>query len=433
MKRAFLMFAIVAPFVCFASKDVLNSDAALKEAACELSSLKAEFAQTAKARSEEKDALLKKLEDLRSEKKKLFEELKNLENEGAELVGMEVQLKHYSQISSEIFSNAFAFRKSFLSRADGVKFQMSVADSSNFAKDVLKESFARVFDSTKPFDGKLELASGETLDGKFFRIGQSKYFCANDASRAGFVSKNGRLYGESHSKEILAFKNGKTKKIPADLSGGALERSEIGKMGIADQVSLGGVWMYPILFFGAFSAIVFVCKFFEYFRIRRVDIEILKPVFAKLSANDEKSALEISSSISCPYSDLLSGLISSRKLGVSTLEEISYEYMLSSGEKLFYGLGVLSVTAAVAPLFGLLGTVTGIIKTFADLSARVEGVNTGVVSSGISEALITTEYGLVVAIPAFVAHALLSRRARAVMSDMEKISSAFMAKIQTEK
>ncbi|MBO7521243.1 MAG: MotA/TolQ/ExbB proton channel family protein, partial [Opitutales bacterium] len=47
---------------------------------------------------------------------------------------------------------------------------------------------------------------------------------------------------------------------------------------------------------------------------------------------------------------------------------------------------------------------------------------------GISEALITTEFGLMVAIPAFVLHAVLSRRAKAILSDMEKISSEYISK-----
>ena len=77
------------------------------------------------------------------------------------------------------------------------------------------------------------------------------------------------------------------------------------------------------------------------------------------------------------------------------------EYQVSS-------LSVPSITATVSPLLGLLGTVSGIIKTFADLSANSS--QAGDISDGIGEALITTEYGLIVAIPALIANALISRR-----------------------
>ena len=59
-------------------------------------------------------------------------------------------------------------------------------------------------------------------------------------------------------------------------------------------------------------------------------------------------------------------------------------------------------------MFGLLGTVSGIIKTFAELST----IHGGVISDGIAEALITTEYGLIVAIPALIANAILSRKVK---------------------
>lgn len=407
---------------------------ALKEATAELSSIKAERAQFAEKYSSEKFELLKRLESLRKEKSTLLKEIDNLENERTQLMGSEIQLKYYSQISSDIFSNALTFRKSFLNEEGSVKFKMPVGDSANFAKEVLEKAFARVFNPLEPYSGSLIFASGDIVSGKFFRIGGAKYFYSEDGEHAGFVSKNEKLYGESFAKEILSFKDGKTRKIPMDISEGKFERSEAGRMKIVEQIKLGGVWMYPILFFGAISSVVFLCKLFSYFRMRRADAKILRPIFAKLTLNDENAALNLAKNAGSPYSNLLSGLISSRNLGASTLEEISYEYMLSSGEKLFHGLGVLSVTAAVAPLFGLLGTVTGIIKTFADISVRAHGAaDAGIVSTGISEALITTEYGLIVAIPAFVAHALLSRRARAVMSDMEKISSAFISKIQAEK
>ena len=88
---------------------------------------------------------------------------------------------------------------------------------------------------------------------------------------------------------------------------------------------------------------------------------------------------------------------------------------------------VAAVSAAISPLLGLLGTVTGIIKTFGDLSVYGAG-NPQLMSGGISEALITTEFGLMVAIPSFVLHAVLSRRGKAILSDMEKAASEYISK-----
>jgi len=77
-------------------------------------------------------------------------------------------------------------------------------------------------------------------------------------------------------------------------------------------------------------------------------------------------------------------------------------------------LPVIALTAGVSPLLGLLGTVTGMIKTFQLISLFGAG-DAKLLSSGISEALITTEFGLVVAIPALVFHTYLQRRAKKIL------------------
>ena len=89
-----------------------------------------------------------------------------------------------------------------------------------------------------------------------------------------------------------------------------------------------------------------------------------------LAGSDDSAALKLANMAPRPYKNLLVSFVKNRKLEPALLEESAYEHMLSAGDNLYSGLGFLSVTAAVAPLLGLLGTVTGIIKTFSDLSMR---------------------------------------------------------------
>ena len=196
--------------------------------------------------------------------------------------------------------------------------------------------------------------------------------------------------------------------------------------GLLDEIEAGGIWMYPILAFGLAALIVAIAKSFVIFGASRLPKALEEGVDILAGAGDAE-ALKLANSAPKPYRKLLVSFVKNRKLEPALLEESAYEHMLSAGDKLYSGVGFLSVTAAVAPLLGLLGTVTGIIKTFSDLSIYGAG-NPVLMSGGISEALITTEYGLVVAIPAFIVNALLSRRAKAILSDMEKISSSFLSK-----
>jgi biopolymer transport protein ExbB len=82
-------------------------------------------------------------------------------------------------------------------------------------------------------------------------------------------------------------------------------------------------------------------------------------------------------------------------------------------------MALLAVLGAVAPLLGLLGTVTGMIETFRIITVHGTG-DPKLMSGGISEALVTTELGLAVAIPVMLLHTVLSRRVDHVIGDMEK-------------
>lgn len=85
-------------------------------------------------------------------------------------------------------------------------------------------------------------------------------------------------------------------------------------------------------------------------------------------------------------------------------------------------LGVLETVAAVSPLLGLLGTVLGMIRVFATISLAGLG-NPETLSSGISEAMVTTAAGLIIGIPALVAYNWLNGRADRIIFELEFYSS----------
>jgi len=85
-------------------------------------------------------------------------------------------------------------------------------------------------------------------------------------------------------------------------------------------------------------------------------------------------------------------------------------------------LGVLETVAAVSPLLGLLGTVLGMIRVFTTISVAGLG-SPEVMSTGISEAMVTTAAGLIIGIPALVAYNWLNGRADRIIFDLEFYSS----------
>ena len=93
-----------------------------------------------------------------------------------------------------------------------------------------------------------------------------------------------------------------------------------------------------------------------------------------------------------------------------------------------WGLGTLSVLAAIAPLLGLLGTVTGIIETFQAVTVHGTG-DPRLMSGGISQALVTTVEGLVVAIPLLLLHSFLSSRSNRIIQVLDEQSAAMVARL----
>lgn len=104
------------------------------------------------------------------------------------------------------------------------------------------------------------------------------------------------------------------------------------------------------------------------------------------------------------------------------------EAILKEMPPLRRGLGVLSLLAAIAPLLGLLGTVTGIIETFQSITLFGTG-DPRVMSGGISQALVTTVMGLVAAIPLLLLHSFLSTKSNRLIHILDEKSAAFVAQL----
>lgn len=120
-----------------------------------------------------------------------------------------------------------------------------------------------------------------------------------------------------------------------------------------------------------------------------------------------------------PVVNVIRDGLAARKEDRETIESVLHESILRELPRLEKGLAVLAIFGAVAPLLGLLGTVTGMIETFRVITLFGTG-DPKLMSGGISEALVTTELGLAVAIPTMLFHTFLARRVHSIVGDMEE-------------
>ena len=93
------------------------------------------------------------------------------------------------------------------------------------------------------------------------------------------------------------------------------------------------------------------------------------------------------------------------------------------------GLVVLEITVGLAPLLGLLGTISGLISIFEGIGSAGLATEGVVIARGIAEALNTTVGGLIVAIPALIAHSYYSKKIETLAAELESMCMDLLAKL----
>lgn len=184
------------------------------------------------------------------------------------------------------------------------------------------------------------------------------------------------------------------------------------RVGLWAHIVSGGLWMIPIFAFGLVSLGVAVLKLMQ---LRGLEAPTAPQVDALAAVARAGGSRDEFDSRLGPVTPALRPVFAEgytyRSAEESVREAAMHQEFIAFRSRLERRLSLISLTAAIAPLLGLLGTVTGMIKTFQLISLYGTG-DAKAFSAGISEALVTTEYGLIVAIPALLLHALLSRRTR---------------------
>jgi biopolymer transport protein ExbB len=197
------------------------------------------------------------------------------------------------------------------------------------------------------------------------------------------------------------------------------------KDSLIQHVLKGGPVMVPIVLLGIGAVLIFVSRWLVIGRIRVATPHDMQIILAALRKGDRTLATAHASGIRGPVGDMLHAAIDHCRERKEYIEEVMYEKMLAAKPRLEKLLPFLALSAAAAPLLGLLGTVTGMINTFNMITVFGAG-DPKTLAGGISEALITTEFGLVVAIPSLLLHAVLSRRVKGVLASMEQTTVAFI-------
>lgn len=299
---------------------------------------------------------------------------------------------------------------------------------------VLRLARALALDDTQPrrFAGEAVDSAGRFLPGEFVRIGPMNYFRSGDGRGGVIVADANGLdpllagIGQRGTEtRVNRWFAGGEQTVPVDVSDGALLRIAAARPSFMERMRQGGVVMFPLLLLGAMVAGITIWR---YRALAGMDVDIdpvLTGVLDKISMGDDKRAEALAASAPAPWQALLLDAIRHRDTDHAHLEDILQDHIVMLGSRVTQHLVTLSICAAAAPLLGLLGTVTGMIHTFQLITIFGTG-DARALSGGISEALVTTQFGLIIAVPALLAHAYLNRKAKRIITGMEQAAIRFV-------
>ena len=199
----------------------------------------------------------------------------------------------------------------------------------------------------------------------------------------------------------------------------------------------GGPLMYPIVALLVVGLAVIIDRAVAFNAATRNNKALTADVIALLENNDIEGAAELCAKIGGPVAAVL--LVGIQKFGklvskdekrsnaeMSAIVKTSMEdYAPQIVVTMDRNIGILPIVAGLSPLLGMTGTVTGMINSF-DSMATQTNLEATAVSGGISEALITTAAGLLVAMPAVIAYNIFTKLEDGAVSEIDKACTALV-------
>ena len=219
---------------------------------------------------------------------------------------------------------------------------------------------------------------------------------------------DGRLTGSA--RDLMDATDG-TVEFGLDVTRGGILGLLVQSPSVMDRIHQGGIVGYCIISLGALGLLMAIWRWFG------------------LSSDSRRVSAQLkrdSASTDNPLGRVLAAYESNQSADTETIELKLSEAALKEIPGLTKGLLFIKVISVVAPLMGLLGTVTGMIKTFQVITLYGAG-DPKLMAGGISQALMTTVLGLVVAIPMVLLHTVVSGQSRRIINILQSQSAGLVA------
>lgn len=195
-----------------------------------------------------------------------------------------------------------------------------------------------------------------------------------------------------------------------------------------DLLLSGGPVLAAIVLLSLYGVYLFFARYGKLRTERGNTDDLMRKVNQAVRARNLDEALAVTKTASSPVARVLHSALSRLPYGRTAVDAAFSEASLLEEARLSKGLRPLATIAQVAPLLGLLGTVTGMIISFAEIASASAG-NPALMALGIRQALVTTAAGLVVAIPMIMGHSYLSSIVDSLLLDVDRRREELMVTV----
>ncbi len=183
----------------------------------------------------------------------------------------------------------------------------------------------------------------------------------------------------------------------------------------------GGVFMYPILLCSILSLGFFIYKLITLKREKIIPSPLVNEAVRLFREKRISEVYNLATKYPSPLSKILMVIVKNIGQGKTSIKESVEEVGRMEVIELESYVDYIGTIAGVATLLGLLGTISGLIKIFSVIGVEPV-VNPAKLAGGISEALNTTAFGLVVAIPSVIFHRYLDSKVNKLVAEMENMA-----------
>lgn len=190
----------------------------------------------------------------------------------------------------------------------------------------------------------------------------------------------------------------------------------------------GGIFIYPIALVLAVGVAISIERWVFLKRERARNIKAFDDFLPLLRTNDHEKMTMFTRDSKAPVTRIIGCGLDMMKVSKqrADVENAMSEGVLESMPQLEQRTGYLAVLANVATLLGLLGTIVGLIAAFSAVASADPAEKSALLSLSISVAMNTTAFGLIVAIPLLVFHAVLQNRTTAIIGSLEMAGVKFL-------